>query len=137
MRTTDKRKRPARRLRTSRPATLRPVALADLQDQERLERLYRRAVDDGLLVGTEAERLNVFAAAWQALAKGEQPERLFAWIINGKRWEVLTDAADDGARAMLKPRRKTPRGPYEGEPVPEPTPFRDVLARAMRGLFHA
>ena len=44
---------------------------------------------------------DIFAAAECALDHGENPPALFVWIVNGKRWDLLTNSQDDAARQRV------------------------------------
>lgn len=44
---------------------------------------------------------NVFAAAECALDHGHNPPALFAWIVTGQHWDMLTNEQDDAARQRL------------------------------------
>lgn len=49
----------------------------------------------------DAELFDVFAAAECALDNGDNPPALFAWIVHGSRWDMLTNAQDDVARQRV------------------------------------
>src|SRR5712691_5934687 len=62
----------------------------------------------GWLRGGEAERLNVVAAAVHARRVGQAPCRLFVALLRDRRWEVITQADEDQARALLRAQRDGP-----------------------------
>ena len=49
----------------------------------------------------DAKLFDIFAAAECALDHGENPPALFVWIVNGKRWDLLTNSQDDAARQRV------------------------------------
>lgn len=96
---------------------LRDVVPEDLRDAGRLLDLHRQAVDGGFISTSEADRLAFLAAAAHARAVGSKPCRLFAWMVRGRRFEFITQADEDQARSLLRPRR-------EPESRPTPAPLR-------------
>lgn len=95
------------------PPILSDISASDLRDVERLLSLFEQAIARGHLGASEADRLKFVAGAVHAQAVGSEPCRLFAWLIRSGRWEVITQADEDEARARLK-RHQRP------EPVPGP-----------------
>lgn len=78
---------------------------ADLVDPARLMILHEQARQAGYVNGSEADRLNFFAAAAHAVAAGVQnPPGLFATMIRENRWRFLTLADEDAARRKLRQR---------------------------------
>ncbi len=49
----------------------------------------------------DAKLFDIFAAAECALDHGENPPALFVWVVNGKRWNLLTNSQDDAARQRV------------------------------------
>lgn len=88
---------------------LRDVVPEDLRDGERLVELHRQAVESGLITSSEADRLAFLAAAAHAQAVGSRPCRLFAWMVRSRRFEFITQADEDVARARLKEHFAMPR----------------------------
>lgn len=95
---------------------LRDVVPEDLRDGERLLELHAQAVEGRFISTSEADRLAFLAAAAHARAVGSKPCRLFAWMVRGKRFEFITQADEDQARSLLRPRRE----PDGGRPTPAP-----------------
>lgn len=90
---------------------IRDVVPEDLRDAERLRELRRQAVEARFISSSEADELAFFAASAHARAVGSKPCRLFAWMVRGRRFEFITQADEDAARALLRP----PSIPREGE----------------------
>lgn len=89
---------------TARPRrpSLRHVIIDDLRDPHRLAALYDQAVSAGLVTRCEADRLNFFAAAARARAKGtSNPCGLFMALVRQRLWAYMTQADEDAARAQL------------------------------------
>jgi hypothetical protein len=93
--------------------TLLDITGEDLRDAGRLEQLHAEAVDRELVTPSEADRLKFFAGAVHAQSVGQNPTRLFAWMIWKGRWEFITQADEDEAIARLKKRNR----PDVPEPV--------------------
>jgi len=122
------------------PPTLRDVRPADLGDVGRLLVLWAQAQERGWLSSSEADRLHVVAAAVHARRIGEAPCRLFVALLRDRRWEVITQADEDTARAWLRTFRDGPAPRAAPAPVaPLLTPLvprsedADVVA-LQRGL---
>ena len=92
------------------PPKLSDVVPEDLRNLDRLLTLFDQAIARGLIGSSEADRLRFVAAAVHAQAVGSNPCRLFAWLVAGGHWEVITQADEDEAHARLKrwQREKTP-----------------------------
>lgn len=114
---------------------LRDVVPEDLRDGGRLLELHAQAVEARFISSSEADRLAFVAAAAHARAVGSKPCRLFAWMVRGRRFEFITQADEDAARALLRPppvsrerERPTPAPPRR----PEETLSADaLLARSV------
>lgn len=82
--------------------TLRHLVPEDLQDPHRLAVLFDQAVTAGLVTRCEADRLNFFAAAARARAKGAtNPCGLFMSLIRRKLWGYITQSDEEAARLCL------------------------------------
>lgn len=79
--------------------TLRDIVPEDLRNTGRLLELHRQAVEQKLVTTSEADRLKFLAGAAHAQAVGSKPCRLFAWMVQGRRWEFITQADEDSARS--------------------------------------
>jgi hypothetical protein len=105
--------------------TLRNVVAADLKDTGRLLELHRQAVEEGLISGSESDRLRFLAAAEHARSLGkENPCGLFVRLVRGKLWHYLTQDDEDRASSRLKlhlfgPRRAVERPAPKVERGPE------------------
>lgn len=123
------------------PPTLRDVTPADLADVGRLLALWAQAQQRGWLSSSAADRLNVVAAAVHAQRIGQAPCRLFIALLRDRRWEVITQADEDTARAWLRtfrdgpPRRAAPApvAPLLASVVPRSADA-DVVDAVQRGL---
>jgi hypothetical protein len=104
--------------------------LSDLRDIGRLDVLHRQACARGWLQRSEAERLNVVAAAVHAQRIGHDPCRLFVALLRDRRWEVITQEDEDRARLLLREHADGPRrraAPEGGSVMPMPDDARFVL----------
>jgi len=54
------------------------------------------------VTGSEADRLNVVAAAGHTRRVGQDPGALFVALVRAQRWEVITDGDEDTARGWLR-----------------------------------
>jgi hypothetical protein len=96
-------------------ATMRRVTLEDLKSRIRNEGLFRDAVRSGLVAGTTAARLNVFAAIEHAKAYGtKNPCGLFVWIVRNQRWNHVNQRDEDRARVSIGWLRDCWKVPGEG-----------------------
>lgn len=91
---------------------LRDVVYADLTHADRLEKLYSRAVADGVITRSDLVRVDFYAAACQAAEKGRDAVRLFCHIVNNQNWASITCQSEDAGRAMLRA--------YENRHLPRP-----------------
>lgn len=117
---------------------LRDVVPEDLRDATRLLELHAQAVEARFISPSEADRLAFLAASAHARAVGSKPCRLFAWMVRGRRFEFITQADEDAARALLRPpvsrerERPTPAPPHR----PEETLSADaLLARSVQAAL--
>lgn len=112
---------------TTEGPTLRDVKAEDLRDPARLLALHAQAVAAGYISPSEADRLNVFAAAHHARVIGSRnPPGLFVRLVRSGLWNFLTQDDEDAARVQLR------RALY-GEPVPVGLP-RGEAPRPSPGL---
>ena len=129
----------------SKKPRLTHIVLEDLRSDERLATLFTEAMAAGLCVGSDADRLNFFAAAEHALAVGTRnAPGLFAWLIRSGRFAFCTQADEDAAHDRLRRqtggrRKRPPVGqvydPVTGEPRPsEPTSAHDVIKQLLADL---
>jgi hypothetical protein len=75
----------------------------------------------GWVTWSEADRLNVVAAAVHARRVGQAPCRLFVALLRDRRWEVITQEDEDTAHRWLREQAYGPRRPAmpaAGTPVP-------------------
>jgi hypothetical protein len=125
-------KRPERRPEQdpATPPTLSDITASDLRDTGRILGLFEQATACGHLGASEADRLKFVAGAVHAQAVGSEPCRLFAWLIRSGRWEVITQADEDEARARLKRHLRAESGPINspGNRPGNPPPKRPALS---------
>jgi len=65
----------------------------------------------GWVTWSEADRLNVVAAAVHARRVGQEPCRLFVALLRDRRWEVITQEDEDTAHRWLREQAYGPRRP--------------------------
>jgi len=80
---------------------LRCVTQEDLQDLNRLARLFRSAADQGLIDRSEDSFLRLVAMAQHCLRVGHNPPALFAANVAKGRWLMITQEDDERARRRL------------------------------------
>ena len=79
------------------------ITQRDLQEPRRLDELYQRAVNAGIVSGSWFSRLQWFAAAERAISLGKQnPCGLFVTIFRRGLWDHITNEQEDLARTKLK-----------------------------------
>lgn len=106
--------------------TLRDITDEDLRDTGRMIELHRQAVAQGVPVAGEAGRLDFLALAERARACGNNPPKLFAWLLKQRRFEFITQANEDAAARRLRELRDGPRqrgrgvDPLYARPKPKP-----------------
>ena len=120
--------------------TLRDVTLEDLRDVGRVLALGEQAQQRGWVTCSEADRLNVVAAAVHARRVGRDACRLFVALLRDRRWEVITQEDEDTARRGLRDYLYGP-APREAPAAPAPTSevplsddarFVDLAQRVLR-----
>jgi hypothetical protein len=97
---------------------MRRVALSDLTDTGRAFELLEDAVHRGCLHDTEADRLRFLAGIAWALRVGNDPPRIFAWLVRARAWDRITLADEDRGQAMIREGLGVERGrPYNPYPT--------------------
>ena len=82
---------------------LKNVRREDLKSYPRLRILFEQAVETGWLQASEASFLNWVAAAVRAnTVAARDPVRVFISIVRSARWELITQAQEDRARAAIR-----------------------------------
>ena len=82
--------------------TLRDVKPEDLKRFSTLKALFRQAVEAGWIRDSEANFLNWLGAAVRAqTVEARSPVRVFLGIVRKGRWEFITQAQEDRARAAI------------------------------------
>jgi hypothetical protein len=122
------------------PPTLRDVRLEDLRDVGRVLALGEQAQARGWITGSEADRLNVVAAAVHARRVGQEPCRLFVALLRDRRWEVITQEDEDTAWGGLRdylygpaPREQPAAAtPASAVPLSDDARFVDLAQRVLR-----
>jgi len=109
---------------------LRDIVPEDLRDGARLLELHAQAVAARFISSSEADRLAFVAASAHARAVGSKPCRLFAWMVRGRRFEFITQADEDAARALLRP-SPVPRERERPTPAPPQRPEDTLSADAL------
>jgi hypothetical protein len=124
---------------TETKATLRDVQPEDLRDLERLLALHHQAAMRGWVTWSEADRLNVVAAAVHARRVGQEPCRLFVALLRDRRWEVITQEDEDTAHRWLReqaygpwrPAMPSAATPVPAVPLSDDARFVDALQRVL------
>jgi len=82
---------------------LKNVRLEDLKSYHRLRVLFEQAVKAAWIKNSEADFLNWIAAAVRAnTVTARDPVRVFVAIVRQARWELITQAQEDRARAAIR-----------------------------------
>jgi hypothetical protein len=82
--------------------TLRDVKPEDLRRVSRLRALYNQAVEAGWIRNSEADFLHWVSAAVRAqTVEARSPVRVFLGIVRQGKWEFITQAQEDRARASI------------------------------------
>jgi hypothetical protein len=77
----------------------------DLESPHRLHTLRQQAIARGWLRDCEADTLNFFAAAVRARSTpARDPIRVFITLVGARRWSHVTQAQEDEARPLLRPK---------------------------------
>ena len=105
------------RKRKSEPC-LRSIVAEDLSDTGRLLELHRQAIAAGHPVNGEAGRLDFIALAERARSIGNNPPRLFAWLLKHRRFDFIAIANEEAAARRLREIHNGPRQQGRGD---EPT----------------
>jgi hypothetical protein len=83
--------------------TLTHVVPDDLRDTARLLTLFEEAQAQGIIGGSESERLTFVATAERARVRGvENPEGLFAELVRRRLWHFITQDDEDRAQTRLR-----------------------------------
>jgi hypothetical protein len=92
--------------------TLRDVKPDDLKSFSRLKSLFEQAAAARWIRDSEAGFLNWVAAAVRAqTTKARSPVRVFVAIVRQGRWELITQAQEERARAAILRNRKAESSP--------------------------
>jgi hypothetical protein len=82
---------------------LKNILPADLLDRERLESLFRQAVDRKWVRPCESDKLNFFAAAIRARnTSARDPVRVFVTLVKRRQWSHVTQAQEDEGRRVMQ-----------------------------------
>lgn len=83
--------------------SLKRVTAEDLKDPKRLAALREQAIGEGLISGSEHDRLQFFAAAERARSVGSKnPPGLFVRIVRSGLWRFLSQDDEDAARRKIR-----------------------------------
>ena len=92
---------------------IRNVKPHDLAETDRLLELWRQAIDLGLSDASEASRLNFFALAERARARGKRAGALLFWLLSRKKTMFITQIDEDRAAQRLREHLNGPAGPRQ------------------------
>ena len=129
--------------RPRQPNKPRKLTTSDLHNNAKLLEWYATTKTTPVSL-YDAELFNVFAAAECALDHGDNPPALFAWIIHGRRWDMLTNEQDDAARQRVlelrNPEREAKRRRRNDyldttREIAEPCSAGDVVREIVGKLF--
>lgn len=82
---------------------MKHVVASDLSDDDRLLRLFDDAQCEGVITGSEADRLRFVSAAERARTVGTRnPCGLFVHLVRGKLWHFITQDDEDAGNRRLK-----------------------------------
>jgi len=70
---------------------------AFLKDSDSLKELYQQAVTKGLARSSEAGEHDFLCLVERARARGQDPCRLFTWLLKNQRWDYISQADEDAA----------------------------------------
>ena len=131
-------KRKAGSKETRRPSKPPRLTIEDLCDDAKLLDWYNAATNGKhpIVKKSEANRLNVFAAAERALEFGDNPPALFISIVKQHAWHLITQPQEDRAWQRLR-RLRNPesnrRKKRDDDEVSEPVSVGDIV----RSIFKA
>lgn len=91
------------------PSIFAKLTTADLRDDATLLDWFHAAIKRKNPVVSDADRLNVFAAAERALEVGGNPPALFAHIVSEHQWQFISCEQEDRARKRLVALRRAQR----------------------------
>ena len=94
--------------KTSRRIKCPKLTTADLRNDAKMLQ-WIAAIQTAPINVYDAKLFDIFAAAECALDHGDNPPALFAWIVNGRRWHMLTNEQDDRAQQRLRRLRNPER----------------------------
>lgn len=106
------------------PSIFAKLTTADLRDTATLLDWFHAASKRKNPVVSDADRLNVFAAAERSLEKGDNPVAVFAHIVSERRWDFISCEQEDRARRRLVERR---RAEWACEPTAGPQSISAVV----------
>lgn len=127
------------------PPKLTDLAASDLSRTARLLQLHEQAVRQGSSQAGEWGRLQFVSLAERALARGQDPVRLFRWLLKHQRFDFITQADEDQAQLRLKrhfygdvpPKerlRSRPRRPADAPPAVPQLSRAAILVQACRQI---
>lgn len=101
----------------------------DLHDVGKLIAWHKRAAKcpNPVIGPTEADRLNVVAAAVKSWDKADNPKALFVWIVSKQRWDFISELDETTAHDLIrdylrggsKPRRQNGDCKSAAESMPD------------------
>ena len=81
---------------------LNQIQPVDLRETWRMIELYEQAIEKGLSSSSEAGQLRFLALAERAKAHGNNPQKLFAWLLKKQKFEYITQADEDAASVRIR-----------------------------------
>jgi hypothetical protein len=102
-----------------------------LRDDVALLEWYQRATGQSkpVIHNCEANLIRVFGAAVRALELGDKPPALFASIVSGAKWDLISTAQEDRAVARLKAAQR-PTVDSKQKPIARDTDSETASSRA-------
>ena len=79
----------------------RNITRADLEQNASLELIFKEAVMEGLVEDSDADRLNFWTAAEEALTKEGNCAGLFVWFVKNRHWDRLKETSEEKAHGRL------------------------------------
>lgn len=126
--------------------SLTRVTVPDLHEPQRVDALWRQAAAAGWVTLTQADRLNVHAAAERAKRIGRRnPSGLFIALVRGRLWSVIAQEDEDRARGLLRTLDESSMRPHRAELTPhqkrllappDMEPVRELLLRSLASVSH-